>query len=99
MSNIKKFSTQEIKQIKKEENEELEVPLFTNKKNIKKKTKKKNFINKLFYNLMGKKSPKKSSNKKSPKKSSNKKSPKKSSNNKSPKKSVKKSSNKKSTKY
>jgi len=47
MSNIKKFSTQEIKQIKKEENEELEVPLFTNKKNIKKKKKKKKIKKKI----------------------------------------------------
>ena len=56
MSNIKNFSTQEIKKI---ENEELEVPLFINNKKIKKKTKKKNIIKKLFNNLMGKKNPKK----------------------------------------
>jgi len=92
MSNIKNFSTQEIKQM---EEDELAVPLVINNKKIKKKTKKKNFIKKLFYNLIGKKSPKKSSNNKYPKKSSNKKSPNKSSNNKSPKKSVKKSINKK----
>ena len=91
MSNIKKLSTQEIKQM---EEDELEVPLVINNKKIKKKTKKKNFIKTIFYKLIGKKSVKKLSNKKSVKKSNNKKSPKKSSNKKyNNKKSPKKSSN------
>jgi len=45
MSNIKKLSTQEIKQM---EEDELEVPLVINNKKIKKKKKKKNIKKKIL---------------------------------------------------